>query len=484
VNDAPDQQLLREYVRNGSEAAFAELVRRHIDLVYSAALRMVIDPHLAQDVTQAVFLAAARAASQLENSPVLCGWLHRTTRNLAAMTVRTEVRRRSREGEAAIMNQDPCETDALWQQLAPHLDEALAQLSAADRDALLLRYFERKTARQIGTRLGLTEDAAQKRLVRALDRLRGIFLARGVTATVSALAGAISLEAVRADPAALAASVTATSLAGAASTSTFGILNLMASKKVTFTLAGLITAGLATTVFVQRQANRSLRAELEARDAQAAQIQSAAGQLPPSNPVDDNELASLRAEHAELLRLRGEMALLRQQERQRSALAAQKQPAHDTAPAKAEFITSDNWKDVGTATPQNAFQSFLATLKTGDPARIESAVQWDLKWKEDVTEEDQKLVEQSKQDYIEMLQRASKKLSAFNLAPQSQSETERTRVFFHMLTPDGADVPSNFEMIRVDGQWKPVLTMGWRYPKEASSFYTTPVFGPSIDLER
>src|SRR5262249_50509213 len=162
------------YVREGSEPAFAALVRKYIDLVYSAALRMVLDPHLAEDVTQATFLAFAKGASRLENCSGLSGWFHRTTRNLAAATVRKEVRRRARETEAVTMNQDSSEISASWEELAPHLDGALDQLNAADRDALLLRYFERKTAREIGERLGLSEDAAQKRLVRALEQLRGL----------------------------------------------------------------------------------------------------------------------------------------------------------------------------------------------------------------------------------------------------------------------------------------------------------------------
>src|SRR5260370_41753267 len=137
-----DQELLRDYVQNGSEAAFAALVRRHIDLVYSAALRMVVDPHLAEDVTQAVFRAVAEAAPKNEHCLVLSGWLHRTTRNLAATTVRSEVRRRARENKAAIMNEDSSETKALWEHLAPQLDDALAQLPALDRDALLLRYIQ------------------------------------------------------------------------------------------------------------------------------------------------------------------------------------------------------------------------------------------------------------------------------------------------------------------------------------------------------
>src|SRR5258707_7835350 len=123
MNGLTDPQLLREYTQRHTEAAFGELVRRHIDLVYSAALRMVRDAYLAEDVTQGVFLALASSAAQLTQRPVLCGWLHRTTQNLAANVVRSDVRRRAREQEAAAMS-DLLSTEpgAAWEEIAPHLD--------------------------------------------------------------------------------------------------------------------------------------------------------------------------------------------------------------------------------------------------------------------------------------------------------------------------------------------------------------------------
>src|SRR5947207_11555979 len=137
MNSQTDQQLLRDYTGCRSEAAFAELVRRHVDFVYSAALRMVRDAHMAEDVTQGVFVALARNARQLADRPVLSGWLHRTTQNLAANAVRTDVRRRAREQEAAAMNElFATEPDAVWEQIGPHLDAALGELSEADRDGL------------------------------------------------------------------------------------------------------------------------------------------------------------------------------------------------------------------------------------------------------------------------------------------------------------------------------------------------------------
>ncbi len=151
MSEQPDRPTaFARYAGRRSETAFAELVRRHVDFVYSAALRMVRDAHLAEDVTQGVFVALAQNARQLADRPVLSGWLHRTAQNLAANAVRSDVRRRAREQEAAAMNELlAAESDANWEDIAPHLDAALGELSEADRDALLLRYFERKSAREM-----------------------------------------------------------------------------------------------------------------------------------------------------------------------------------------------------------------------------------------------------------------------------------------------------------------------------------------------
>jgi RNA polymerase sigma factor (sigma-70 family) len=202
--------------------AFAELVRRHVHFVYSAALRMVCSSHLAEDVTQSVFLALAKNATQLTDRPVLSGWLHRTAQNIAAQTVRTDVRRRAREQEAAAMSELlTAEPDAVWEHIAPHLDAALGELSEPDRDALLLRYFERKSAREMAQTLGTSEDAAQKRVSRAVERLREFFAKRGVTIGASGLVVVISAHAIQSAPAGLAATIsTAAALAGTSTSAT------------------------------------------------------------------------------------------------------------------------------------------------------------------------------------------------------------------------------------------------------------------------
>src|SRR5215471_17330680 len=177
-----DQVLLRAYARDRCEASFSELVHRHVDLVHSTALRVLRNEALAEDVTQRVFLALAQHSAKLQGRTWLTGWLHETTRHLAINTVRSEERRRQREQEAATMNQlDADGTETLWKEIEPCLDDALAQLSPMERDVILWRYFERRTAEWIGTELGLTAEAAQKRAGRALERLRGILADRGLT---------------------------------------------------------------------------------------------------------------------------------------------------------------------------------------------------------------------------------------------------------------------------------------------------------------
>ncbi len=267
MNSRTDQQLLRDYTERRSESAFAELVRRHVDLIYSAALRMVCDSHLAEEVTQGAFVALARSAHQLTERAVLSGWLHRTAQNIAAQTVRTDVRRRAREQEAAAMNDlFATESDGVWEHIAPHLDAALGELSEADRDALLLRYFERKSAQQMAQVLGVSDEAAQKRVSRAVERLREFFAKRGVTVGVSGLVVVISANAVQTAPVGFAQSLSATALlkgvAASGSTLTLieGTLKLMAwtnsKTAILVSAAVILVAGTATTVMLKHSQGR------------------------------------------------------------------------------------------------------------------------------------------------------------------------------------------------------------------------------------
>lgn len=218
MNDLSDQQLLRDYAKLGSDPAFAELVHRHINLVYSAALRMVRDPQLAEDIAQSVFIALAKNAGQLGGRAVLSGWLHKTARNLAANTVRSDSRRRTREQEAARMKEIlSSDSNVSWEHIARELDLELSELSEADRDAVLLRYFEEKSAQEMASILGISEEAAQRRVNRAVERLRDSFARKGISIGVAGLAAVISTNAVQSAPVGLSASIAAASLtAGAA----------------------------------------------------------------------------------------------------------------------------------------------------------------------------------------------------------------------------------------------------------------------------
>jgi RNA polymerase sigma factor (sigma-70 family) len=262
-----DQHLLCEYVERRSEAAFAELVHRHVDFVYCTALRIVRDSHLAEDVTQAVFTALAGSAGQIAGRPVLSGWLHRTAQNLAANAVRSDVRRRVREQEAAAMNELLSGSETTWEHIAPHLDDALCELNEADRDALFLRFFERKSAREMAHILGTSEDAAQKRVFRAVERLRDFFGKRGVSASASGLVAVISANAIQAAPVGLAATITTAAIAGttltATATSTAIKAIIMTTTQKTLIALALIAA-VATPLVLQHREIARLRKDVAA----------------------------------------------------------------------------------------------------------------------------------------------------------------------------------------------------------------------------
>lgn len=264
VNDRTDQHLLRDYAEHRSEAAFDELVRRHVDLVHSAALRMVRDAHLAQDVTQGTFLALARSAPELADRVVITGWLHRTAQNIAAQTVRTDVRRRAREQEAAAMNELlSAEHDATWEQVAPHLDAALGELSESDRDALLCRYFQRQSAREMAQTLGISDEAAQRRVSRAVERLRDCFARRGVTVGASGLVVAVSASAVQAAPVELASAISNNAVLqgltfGTTTTATLTkAITMILTRKTLIAVTVVLLSGAATAVVTSQMKART-----------------------------------------------------------------------------------------------------------------------------------------------------------------------------------------------------------------------------------
>src|ERR1035437_5694652 len=213
------QTLLAEYARSRSEPAFRELVSRYIDLVYSTAFRLVGgDAQSAQDVAQTVFVALAAKAGTLPEDVMLGGWLHQHTRFAAGKFMRTERRRQLRERQAAEMNAIEDHSESNLAQVAPVLDEAIGQLEAEDRTAILLRFFERRDFRSVGDALGSSEDAARKRVDRALEKLHVFLKQRGSTLSAVALGTALVTEAVTAAPAGLAGTTVRIALASSAAT--------------------------------------------------------------------------------------------------------------------------------------------------------------------------------------------------------------------------------------------------------------------------
>ena len=216
-----DNELLRSYAVDGSEDAFAAVVARHVNLVYSVALRRVGNPHQAEEITQAVFVILARKARALRVGTLLPGWLHRTAWFASDNFLKTEIRRRNREREACMQSLgDESEPD-VWAQIAPHLDAALAGLGDKDRNAVVLRFFTGKKLSEVGAAMGTSEEAAKKRVNRAVEKLRAFFTERGVVLPAAALTAAMAAHSVQAAPAGLAASATGTVASG----STLALIN-------------------------------------------------------------------------------------------------------------------------------------------------------------------------------------------------------------------------------------------------------------------
>ena len=251
-----DQELLAEFARSESEQAFAALVARYVNLVYSTALRFTSNAHSAEEITQAVFIILARKAGALSTRVVLSGWLYQTARLTAANFVKGEMRRQRREQEAYMQSTLNEPGTGSWEQIAPLLDDAMGRLGETDRDAVVLRFFENKTAAEVGAALQLSEAAAHKRTSRALEKLRRFFARHGVSSTTTIISGLISVHSVRVAPGAVAKSVTAAAVAkGAISASTLtliqGALKVMAwTKAKTAMVAGVVVLFAAGTTTI------------------------------------------------------------------------------------------------------------------------------------------------------------------------------------------------------------------------------------------
>jgi RNA polymerase sigma factor (sigma-70 family) len=331
----PDSQLLRQFARTNSQDAFAELVNRHVNLVYSAALRQVNgDGHFAKDVAQTVFADLARKASSLSRRETLTGWLYTSAHFAAAKIVRGENRRRDREEKfmrepanesSAGVPPAPSAPEPDWEKIRPALDDAMHELKEADREAVLLRYFENRPFAEVGAKLGLNENAARMRVERALEKLRAIFEKRGI-ATATALASVISANAIQIAPANLAATLTAASIASAG---TFTLSKMMTASRLKFAFSAIVVAGVATAFLFQHQAQEKLRAENGSLTQQLAQLQTDNENLSNQLTTIGDSQKLTDEQFNELLKLRGEVTRLR---REKNVLPDAAQPKTNDLP--------------------------------------------------------------------------------------------------------------------------------------------------------
>ena len=343
------QALLAEYVKNGSEPAFRELVGRYVGLVYCTALRLVGgDTHLAEDAAQIVFADLARTARTLSQDALLGGWLHRDACFVASKIMRGERRRQSRERQAAEMNALNNTPDGALAEIAPVLDEAINQLGEKDRAAILLRFFEQRDLSSVGQAMGITENAVQKRVTRALEKLHLLLKHRGVTLSAGTLATALASQAVAAPPAGLAVSISnAAALAATtvASTATATTIKAIAMTTIQKTLIAATFAALAGAGFYEAQQAWRLRDQAQALQQQQAVLTEQLERASSENKSLSSQLVqaghspSVSSERLrELLRLRGEVGVFRRQQHeleQTLAAAQSKGPQNAAHPSVA-----------------------------------------------------------------------------------------------------------------------------------------------------
>lgn len=376
VNDT-DLQLLARYARQHAEDAFTEIVRRHLNLVFSAALRQVRSPQLAEEVAQSVFIDLARQASRLPSDTILSAWLYQVTRHTAIDVLRREVRRQHREQTASELTAMNAATSD-WTEVQPLLDDAMHVLNDTDRTAILLRYFENKSFVEVGHVLGATEDAARKRVSRAIDQLRECFAKRGVTVAAGGLAAVISANAVQAAPVGLASAISSAAvLAGTTATTTAiaAATSATATKAIAMTIlqkaliVTTVVASVGTGIYEARQASIQRTAVQALQEQLARERDSAAQQL--AELRDENK--RLNRDAAELASLRSEADRLRRDSEELAALK-------DTAATDPTGIAVNSWldrikrlKERLNQTPQakipelefvNERDWFMATLRT------------------------------------------------------------------------------------------------------------------------
>ncbi len=377
------QNLLAEFRQTGSDAAFRELVTRYVDLVYSTALRLVDgDAHRAQDVAQTVFVNLSHKARTLPADVSLGGWLHRDTCLTAGHVMRGERRRQSRERQAAEMNALQNHSQADYSLVAPLLDEAINELGEADRTAILLRFFEQHDFRAVGRELGSNEDAARMRVNRALEKLEEFLKRRGITTTAASLGVVLTANAVQAAPVGLAitistaAALAGTTLATATTATAIKTIAMTTLQKTVITATLAVVAGVGIYEACQ---NSQLREQVQTLQQQQGPLAEQIQQLLRSHDEATNRLAALHADNErlnrntdEMLRLRGEVALLKRE--LSDAARTMVRPTEQVSATRPRSTWKlreprklTDFQDVGSETPEATVETILWAAQNNSP---------------------------------------------------------------------------------------------------------------------
>ncbi|PWU10303.1 MAG: hypothetical protein C5B50_25770 [Verrucomicrobia bacterium] len=312
-----DADLLRQYIETSSEAAFTELVTRYLPLVYSAALRQVRgDASLAKDVSQMVFIALANKAASLTGRDLLAGWLYSSARLAASNVLRMNHRRKLREQEAIAMQESVTYPQTENSELRVVLDEAMNDLGSAERNAILLRFFQGKDLKNVGLALGISEDAARMRVNRSVGKLHALLVSRGVTLSAATLATALASEGVSAAPAGLTAVIAEAALASAftGAVTPLTIVKILGMTKLKIGIVTAIAvAGIATPSILQHRSQARLRMENKSLRARITELEAAnaANERFAALGPESAQQTLAGEQFQELLKLRGEVARLR-----------------------------------------------------------------------------------------------------------------------------------------------------------------------------
>ncbi len=385
--DATDAELLATFARNRNEDAFRELVRRHLGMVFATARRLVGDAREAEEIAQTVFQLFAEKAGTLVAGQPLAGWLYHTTRHHALHHVRSESRRRQREQLAVAMTPSS-ETSPPPDQLVEELENALTELPADERDILVLRFLEDRQLREVGRELGVSEEAARKRVSRALDRLREVFARRGITASTGAITVALLGQSGVGVPATLGASITTTILGGTAAAATAALvtqttattMNLFNLKTAAAILGAAAVTGTTTYLVQEREADQ-LRADYQTLTETHGKLAVEQQEARELIQLRDEQIAALRRDVGDLPRLRGEVDRLNRELNRLAELQKENVRLRDQLTAlvqvgeteknsppifPGQFVTKDLLTPMGYDTPEAAMHTISWAEVFGD----------------------------------------------------------------------------------------------------------------------